>query len=141
MSMFNKSVVPLVTIFLVTAGLILVFRNILQQHGFDWHVMSGGNLLIYAVTVLSMHFLSKGLTASTTAGFLQHTYSSILLKLFVVAIAAFIYLYTAKGHISKRALLACMALYILYTFVERRIILKHSKEKKNEEGASAAGVS
>ncbi len=61
--MFNKTVIPLVIVFLVIAGLILIFRGFLEVQGFDWQVLSGGNLFVYLVTAVSMHMLSKGLSS------------------------------------------------------------------------------
>ncbi len=137
MTMFNKSIGILSIIFFVTTIVILVFRNLLHQHGFSWNVLFVGNVVVFLVTAFSVLFLSKALRADTTAQFLQHTYVSILLKLFVCGIVAFVYIFTHKSHINKRALFACMGLYLVYTFIERRIIMKYSKERKNENKASA----
>ncbi len=40
--MFNKSAMPLVIVFLITAALIFIFRGFLESYGFDWQVLSGG---------------------------------------------------------------------------------------------------
>ena len=117
--------------FLLIGVLILVFRRFLFENGIDWQVVSGGNLIIYFVTFISLHFLTKGLTAEGTPQFLRHSFGGILLKLMACAIAAFIYIFTVRKNINKPALFICMGLYLLYTFVEMRIILKHSKELKN----------
>lgn len=135
--MFNKSIAPFIAIFIFIAVMIGIFGDTLNRHGFDSKVLGAGNLLIFIVTAASVYFLSKGLKAATTAQFLQYTYISILLKLFVCCIAAFAYIFTHRSHINKRALFGCMALYLLYTFVERRLIIKHSKDRKNEDKASA----
>ena len=129
--MFNKSIVPLVIIFLIIGGLILVFRDSLEQHGFDWQVLSGGNLFVYLVTVVSMHLLSKGLHAQNTQVFMRNAYSGIMVKLFACAAAAFIYIFVSGKNINKPALFACMGLYLVYTFVELKVILKQSNAKKN----------
>ena len=129
--MFNKTVIPLVIVFVITAGLIFIFREFLETRGFDWQVLSGGNLLVYIVTVVSMHLLSKGLNADNTNAFLRGAYSGILLKLFACAGAAFIYILLAGKNLNKPALFGCMFLYLVYTFVELSVILKQSNAKKN----------
>jgi hypothetical protein len=129
--MFNKSFLPLVIVFLIAAGLILIFRNSLEQYGFDWQVLSGGNLIVYLVTVISMHLLSKGLNADNTNAFLRGAYSGILLKLFACAGAAFIYILISGKNLNTPALFASMFLYLVYTFVELSVILKQSNAKKN----------
>jgi glycopeptide antibiotics resistance protein len=131
--MFNKSIFPLVIIFLILGALILVFRKSLQQYGFDWQVLSGGNLIVYLITIISMHLLSKGLHASNTQAFLRHAYSGILIKLFACAGAAFIYIFAAGNNMNKPALFACMGFYLVYTFAEMSVIMKQSNRKKNVE--------
>lgn len=129
--MFNKSILPLVVIFLIAGGLILVFRNLLQRYGCDWQVLSGGNLFIYLVTVVSMHLLTRGLNAEKTQVFLRNAYSGIMVKLFACAAAAFVYILASGKNLNKPALFASMGLYLVYTFVELSVIVKKSNAKKN----------
>ncbi|MCW3078963.1 hypothetical protein [Segetibacter sp.] len=129
--MFNKSLLPLVAIFLIVGALILVFRNFLEQHGCDWQVLSAGNLFIYFVTVVSMHLLTKGLNAERTQVFLRNAYGGIMVKLFACAGAAFIYILVSGKNLNKPALFACMGLYLVYTFVELSVVIKQSNAKKN----------
>jgi hypothetical protein len=131
--MFNRSIIPLVIIFLVFGILILVFRTKLHEHGFDWELLSGGNLIVYLVTVFSMHLLQKSLHAENTQAFLRHAYGGIMIKLFACAAAAFIYILVAGADLNKRGLLVCMGFYIVYTAVELNVIMKHSKAKKHVE--------
>ena len=123
--------VPLVLVFLITATLIMAFRFTLSQHGFDWQVLGGGNLFIYVVTTISMHMLREGLNAANTHAFLTKAYGGILVKLFACATAAFAYIFLSGNKMNKPALLACMGLYLVYTFVELSVIMKYSKQKKN----------
>ena len=116
--MFNKSVLPLVLLFLVTASLTLVFSKTLMQHGIDWQVLIGGNLFIYIVTMVSMQLLRQGLNAATTYAFLTRAYGGIMLKLFACAAAAFVYIFVNGSKLNKPALFTCMGLYMVYTFME-----------------------
>lgn len=129
--MFNKSVIPLVIVFLITAVLIFIFREFLESRGFDWQVLSGGNLIVYLVTAISMHLLSKGLNAPGTNAFLRNAYGGIMVKLFACAGAAFIYIWVSGKNLNKPALFASMFLYLVYTFVELSVIMKESNAKKN----------
>ena len=129
--MFNKSITPLVIAFLVIGIGILIFRNFLQQHNIDWQVISGSNLFIYLVTVVSMNMLSSGLNAANTQLFLRKAYGGIMLKLFACAGAAFIYILVSGKGLNKSALFISMGLYLVYTFIEMSIIIKHSQQKKN----------
>ncbi len=81
--MFNKSIIPLVVIFLISGSLILIFRKGLQEYGLR---LAGTNRripVIYIITIVSMHLLIKGINASNTQAFLRHTYSGILVKLLI----------------------------------------------------------
>lgn len=129
--MFSKTAIPLVIVFIITAGLIFIFREFLQTQGFDWQVLSGGNLFVYLVTAVSMQMLRKGLNAPETNAFLRNAYGGILVKLFACAGAAFIYILLSGKNLNIPALFACMFLYLVYTFVELSVIMKPSSAKKN----------
>ena len=101
--MFNKTVLPLVVLFLITASLTLVFRTTLVRHGFDWQVLIGGNLFIYLVTMVSLQLLRQGLSAASTTAFLTKAYGSIMLKLFACAAAAFVYIFINGSKLNKPA--------------------------------------
>lgn len=129
--MFNRSMLPLVFVFLILGTVILLFRNYLQQRGMDWQVLSGGNLIIYVITIISLHLLSKGMKAESNHAFLRQAYSGIFLKLIALAVTAAIYIAAAGDKLNKPAIFACMALYFIYSFVERSIIVTESKRKRN----------
>lgn len=127
--MFNKSISPLVIVFFISAGLILLFRTQLTAYGFNWNILMGGNLFVYLVTVVSMHMLSEGMKAANTHAFLTRAYGGIMIKMFACAIAAFIYILASGKSLNKPALFACMGLYLVYTFVELSLIMKNSRRK------------
>jgi len=129
--MFNKNIIPLVIVFIITAALIYVFRNLLETRGFDWQVLTSGNIFVYIVTAVSMILLSKGINATNTNAFLRNAYGAILIKLFACAGAAFIYIVYTGKNLNKPALFACMGLYLIYTFVELSVIMKQSNARKN----------
>ena len=131
--MFNKSIIPVVILFLITCAVILLGRSYLQQKGIDWEVLMGGNIFIYLITIISIHLLRKGLDAANTHAFLRNAYGGILLKLMACAGAAFVYILAAGSHLNKAALLICMGLYLVYSIAEITVIMKQSKQKKNVE--------
>jgi hypothetical protein len=105
------------------------FRARLEKWGFDIEVMLIGNLVLCIITLLSFYMLNKGLHATSTAGFLRSVYGSFMIKLFLVAAMVFGYVFVNKENINKPALFTCMFLYLVYSFVEIRGLLKLSKEK------------
>ncbi len=129
--MFNRSILPLVFVFLGIGAAILIFRDFLHQKGVDWQVLTGGNLLIYVITIVSLHLLTKGLQAESHPAFLRNFYSGIYFKLISFAVVAGIYIAAAGTNLNKPAIFICMALYFIYSFIERAIIVQESKRKKN----------
>ncbi|MDB5193612.1 MAG: hypothetical protein JWQ96_3175 [Segetibacter sp.] len=129
--MFNKSVVPLVIVFLLIGAFVLVFRDKVNDLGFDWQVLSGGNLILYVVTVVSFHLVYTGMQSPNTHTFLTGAYGGIILKLFSCAIAVFIYIFMAGDNLNKPSLFALMALYMVYSFIEMYVIMQQSKRNKN----------
>ena len=129
--MFNKTIFPLVLVFVISSIFILIFRNTLQANGFDWQVLCGGNLFIYLITIVSMNLLSKGLHAPNTQSFLRNAYGGIMLKLFACAAAVVMYVVISGKGFNKQSLFACMGLYLVYTYFEFKGILKQSNEQKN----------
>ena len=129
--MFNKTVFPLVVFFLITAVFFFLFRSALQANGFNWRVLSGGNLFLYLVTVISMNMLSNGLNAANTQSFLRNAYGGIIIKLFACAAAVVIYVFVSGKSFNKSSLFVCMGLYLIYTYMEFKGILKQSNGKKN----------
>lgn len=129
--MFYKSIIPLIIIFLITEILIFVSRNFLEDHGCDWQVLSGGNIFICLVTIVSMSLLTKGLHAEKTQVFIRNAYGGIMVKLFACAAAAFIYILVAGKGLNKAGLFGCMGLYLVYTFAELFVVMKQSNARKN----------
>ena len=129
--MFNKTVFPLVVFFLITAAFFFLFRSTLEANGFNWRVLSGGNLFLYLVTVISMNMLSNGLNAANTQSFLRNSYGGIIIKLFACAAAVVIYVFVSGKSFNKSSLFVCMGLYLIYTYMEFKGILKQSNGKKN----------
>ena len=54
-----------------------------------------------------------------------------MLKLFVCIIAIVIYIFAFGNNLNKPSLIACMALYIIYTVIEVSVLTRILKEKKN----------
>ena len=54
-----------------------------------------------------------------------------MIKFFICAIAAFVYIMAAKKNVNKPGLFICMGLYIVYTSLEISSVMKLLKQKKN----------
>ena len=73
----------------------------------------------------------RSLQSSNPNSFVRAMYGGFIIKFFAVAIAAFIYIMITNKNVNKPALIACMLLYVVYTFIEVKTLLGLLKQKKN----------
>ncbi len=123
----RKALFPLLLFFIVVNGLLLVFQGQLRAAGLDTGVLLVANLILFAIFFISLWMHLRSMANSSTHVFMRNMYSGMLLKLFGGALAAFIYMYLNRNNINKPALFGAMALYVLYTIIELRSVLKQSK--------------
>jgi ACR3 family arsenite efflux pump ArsB len=124
---------PLIIAFILFTAVILIFSSALEKRNIDSGALTGGNILLFVVSMFSYLFYRKALLAGNTQEFLRHVYSAILMKLFVCAIAAFIYIYTAGKNVNTGAIFGMMFFYIVYTGIELSGALKQSRQIKENK--------
>lgn len=122
---------PVLVLFIVLTAFFLTGKNFLARWNIDPDVLSIGNLILVILTLVSYLFLSRGLNSSNPHSFVRAVYGSFILKFFVIALAAFIYIMIAKKDVNKPGLISCMFLYLIYTFIEVSVLTKLLKQKKN----------
>jgi hypothetical protein len=126
-----KLIRPLLALFAVITGFSIAGKSMLQRLNIDQDLLLFGNILLLLVTLCSFLLLTRGVYSANPNAFVRSMYGSFILKFFVIAIAAFVYIQLAQKAVNKPALIACMLLYIVYTFIEVSILLKLLKQKKN----------
>ena len=122
---------PIAFLFVILSGFFVSGRSLLEKWGMDQTVLIIGNLILFAATSLSFWLGCRGLKTNNPQAIVRAVYGSFIVKFFMIAVAAFIYIMLAKKNVNKPALIVCMCLYIIYTFLEVRILLKLQREKKN----------
>ena len=122
---------PAIMIFLILNSGFLAMMKRLEEWGFDYSVLVFGNLLIFGISFLSYWMAVKGLTTKNNHAFFRWVYGSIMVKLFLLAGVAFVYIVMNKEGVNKPALFFCMGLYIIYTFIEVSALMKVNKQKTN----------
>lgn len=118
----------LLFLFLILSGIFYVLKNLIGQTTVNYNVLIFGNLLLFIVSWISIRMSTKAVRHENVQVFLRLMYGSFILKFFVLAIAAFIYISIFKKEVNKPALFGCFGLYILYTAIEVRSVLKQSKK-------------
>jgi hypothetical protein len=127
----KKPFSPVILLFIILNALFLTGRNTLERWNVDQKVLIAGNVLLFVITLVSFLLAQRGLKSSNTHVFIRAVIGSIMIKLFVSIIAAFIYISIFKKQINKPALFTCMGLYLIYTFMEVSILTKQLKLKSN----------
>jgi threonine/homoserine/homoserine lactone efflux protein len=122
---------PLFFLFVILNALFIAGRNFLSKRGIDYELLIVGNVILFAVSYISFYLVSRSLKSDNPQAFVRAMYGSFMIKFFVVAIAAFIYIMIAKKNVNKPGLMVCAGLYIIYTGIEIRTLTKMLREKKN----------
>lgn len=127
-----RAFLPLTVIFLVTNAFFIFGRSLLQKWGVETDVLIVGNLLLILITAFSFYQHIRALKNKNLHAFLRMIKGSMLIKMGICAVAAFIYITTAgsKG-INTGAVLGFMLLYFVYSITEAAIVMKLSKQNKN----------
>lgn len=127
-----RDFVPVILLFIMINGLAISLSSRLGFWGVSQDVLVGGNLFLFVITFISFLIARRGLQKDNTNAFVRSIYGSILFKLFVCLIAAFIYIAVQQKGLNKPAFFICMGLYLVYTFLEVSILTRLLRRKPNE---------
>lgn len=123
-----KPLLPSIFLFLGLNVLFLLLQGTLADSGFSMIVLYIGNLFIFGLSTVSALLHQKALSAAQPQLFVRYFYISFLIKLMVVAIVALVYIKTAQ-QVNKISVITCMIIYLVYTFIELRMLLKIGKKR------------
>ena len=122
---------PMILVFILLNVFFITARQWMVNKGADQEVLIVGNLLLFVVSVITFLITQRSLQSSNPNTFVRAMYGGFIIKFFTVAVAAFIYIMITKKSVNKIALFACMLLYVVYTFIEVKTLLRVLKQKKN----------
>lgn len=122
---------PVIVLFVALSGFFLTGKSFLERNGFEQEVLIVGNLVVFAVTLLSFWITLRSLKSENPNKFVRAAMLNSMLKLFICAIAAFVYIFIFRDQVNKPALFTCIGLYFVYTFFEVSILTRLLKGKKN----------
>jgi hypothetical protein len=128
----SKPFIPILLIAIILNGLFVIGRSRLEAWNFDQNVLIIGNSLLCVITLFSYFVATRGLRNTNPHAFMRSVYGSIMMKLFLCIIAAFIYIAAYGKSLNKPALFTLMGLYLVYTFIEVSVLTKLLKNKPNE---------
>ncbi len=90
-----------------------------------------GNAILFGVTTISFILYSKALRNANIQVFLRMVYGSLLVKMLVCLLATGLYAWLA-GPVNRNAILGSFVLYILYTYLEVKVLLQLSKKSSKD---------
>jgi hypothetical protein len=133
--MENKSIYrlfrPIFLVFIVLSMVFAIGSSVLASLGIDYRVLLGGNILLFAVTTVSFLLYVKGLGNKNVHAFVRVMYGSLLVKLMVCLLAVLVYAAVARAAVNRNGVFGCFILYVLYTWLEVRILLRLMKKASN----------
>ena len=126
-----KKFIPVIALFAIISGLILIFKPILVQYGFEINFLLVANLVLFLLSSFGFYVQTKGVHVKNINAFIRGVYSSLLMKMFVIVAAVFIYIFITGGKVNKPSLFASMAFYLIYTSIEVIQLMKIVRKKPN----------
>lgn len=118
-------------VFSFLAILVLKWTNVFANAAIDGNVVQAANVVIFFATAFSFWLTERSLRSTNLNASVSSLYGSFMIKFFVIAIAAFIYIMVEKKNVNKPALFIGMGLYLIYTFLEVASLQKLLNQKKN----------
>ena len=131
----SRSFLPIVLTFILFTVLIFAIRPLLTEWKLDYTVVLSGNGLLFLLTAASFYLYAKGLRNDNPHVFVRALYGSLLIKFLGCILAVLIYAAVARQGVNRNGILGCFILYMLYTFLEVRVLLQLSKPKKLTKNA------
>jgi hypothetical protein len=127
----SRPFLPIAVIFIVVSLFSLAAGSRLTDWNIDPRVLLAGNGVLFLATAISFYLYNRALQNTNVQFFLRILYSSLLIKMVLCMGVTLLYLFLAGKAVSKSAILACFGLYIVYTFVEVKVLMRLSKLRKN----------
>jgi hypothetical protein len=124
---FGRAFLPIFVVFLVFCLLFISVPSLLQGWNTDNRVLLGGNEVLFFVTAISYWLHIKSLRNPNPHVFVRMVYGSLLVKMLVCLVAVLIYAKLTPV-VNRNAIIGSFVLYIIYTFMEVRILTQLTKK-------------
>ena len=120
---------PLFIVFGVVFLLVVVFKEYLSSKDINTGFVLGANFVLFTLSVAGLYIQSKGAGSANLNAFLRGIYTSLLMKMFLIVGAILVYITIMGGEVNKGAIFISMALYIVFTGIEVKQIMKLVRRK------------
>lgn len=124
-----KLLLPFIWVFIIVNGLVIALQSILVTLKADPTVIIWANLLLFLVSVAGLWLQLRYSQHSNPHAMVRSVMGAMALKLFGLGAAIVIYIYKTGAHKNVRSVFIAMGLYIIYAWLEVRVILRTNKNK------------
>lgn len=121
----------MVGVFLLVSIVVLLFKDVLKANGFDVSVILIGNVILSLMGIISLKRTQVSVNDPNPYTFVKSFYLGFIIRVFVFALAAGLYIYFSGDKFNKSSLFACLILYAVYLIIEVSTLRKLLKGKKN----------
>lgn len=122
----------LTVLFIIITVLCLIFSNQLDSYKIDHKVLLSANFILFILMLITAALHIKALRSNNPNAFIRSITAGVIIKLFVIAAAVLIYLYTSKENKSIYAVALAMLLYMFYTIIEVKATMRLNRNKNAE---------
>ena len=127
---YGRAFLPIAAVFILCSGIIVLGAPVLRGWNTDTRALLGGNELFFALTAISYLLHIKSLRTPNPHAFVRMIYGSLIIKMMVCMAAALLYGWLASA-VNKNAIIGCFILYVAYTFMEVKALMKFLKKSPN----------
>ncbi|TXH21342.1 MAG: hypothetical protein E6Q95_04070 [Chitinophagaceae bacterium] len=128
----RKLLVPLIILFLVINSIVFIVDNQFSSYKVESNILLITNVILFILSVVHLVRSVFSLKNTNPHEFTKIFYSGFVIRLFVCTIAAFIYIYLRSPQVHKITLFSCMAIYLIYSFVEAGLLKSILKMNKKD---------
>lgn len=111
-------------VFVLVTGMLALSWKLLPAKNINPWVVFTANALLLGVSLLNIAYHRASLKKKNPQAVLRSVMASTMVKLFVLAALAMIYLLGAGAGRSVYAVILSMGLYIIYSWMETKILLQ-----------------
>ena len=119
-------------LFLVVNIIILLVDYQYAAYKIESNILFVTNAILFILSVIHLVRSVLSLKNKNPHEFTKIFYSGFVIRLFVCTIAAFIYIYLRSPHVHKITLFSCMAIYLIYSFIEAGLLKSILKINKKD---------
>ncbi len=127
----SKKTFPLLAVCIIFLVLIIIFKNKLIYYAFQIGFLAIANVMLFLLSYFSFFIQLKGTRSKSAHAFVRGLYASLMLKMFVIIGGLFIYIYGFGGSVNMPPLFIAMILYLVYTSIEVKQLMKIARKKTN----------